>query len=89
MLVWLDDSATESKDMSDSKDNTAQAPIYQIRIEGHLSDHWLDVFHGLDMIRLDNGNTLLQGLVVDQAALHGLLRRIRDTGMTLISVRQV
>jgi hypothetical protein len=75
--------------MSDHQDNTTQAPIYQIRIEGHLGDHWADVFDGLDMILTTDGDTLLHGSVVDQAALHGLLRRIRDSGMTLVSVRRV
>lgn len=72
--------------MSDHQDNTTQTPIYQIRIEGHLGEHWADVFDGLDMTLTDDGDTLLHGLVVDQAALHGLLRRIRDSGMTLVSV---
>lgn len=72
--------------MSDQQDNTTQTPIYQIRIEGHLGEHWADVFDGLDMTLTDDGDTLLHGPVVDQAALHGLLRRIRDSGMTLVSV---
>lgn len=72
--------------MSDHQDSTAQASIYQIRIEGHLGEHWADVFDGLDMTLTDEGDTLLHGPVVDQAALHGLLRRIRDSGMTLVSI---
>ena len=72
--------------MSDTKDNTTQPPIYQIRIEGHLGEHWLDVFDGLDITLTDNGDTLLYGPVVDQAALHGFLRRIRDLGLTIVSV---
>ncbi len=74
--------------MSDHQDNTTQAPIYQIVIEGQLGKHWADVFDGLDII-LTNADTLLHGPVVDQAALFGVLRRIRDSGMTLISVRRV
>lgn len=75
--------------MSDHQDNTAQAPIYQIRIEGHLGEHWADVFDSLEITLTEDGDTLLHGSVVDQAALHGLLRRIRDSGMTLVSVRRV
>lgn len=75
--------------MSDQHDNTAQAPIYQFRIAGHLGDHWADVFDGLDITLTEDGDTLLSGPVVDQAALHGLLRRIRDAGMTLISVTRL
>lgn len=75
--------------MSDQQDNTTQAPIYQIRIEGHLGEHWADVFDGLDITLTDEGDTLLHGPVVDQAALHGLLRRIRDSGMTLVSVTRL
>jgi len=75
--------------MSDHQDNTAQAPVYQIKIEGHLGEHWADVFDGLSIMLTDDGDTLLNGPIVDQAALHGLLRRIRDAGMTLISVRRV
>lgn len=75
--------------MSEQQDNTTPSPIYQIRIEGHLGEHWVDVFDGLDITLMDDGNTLLHGPVVDQAALHGLLRRIRDSGMTLISVTRL
>ncbi len=60
--------------------------FYEIRIEGHLNDRWADWFEGLTLIREDSGATLLAGPVVDQAALHGLLRKVRDLGMPLISV---
>lgn len=75
--------------MSDQQDNITPDPIYQIRVEGHLGEHWADVFDGLDITLTEDGDTLLHGPVVDQSALHGLLRRIRDSGMTLISVRRV
>ncbi|MHB9115606.1 MAG: hypothetical protein ACYC6T_13610 [Thermoleophilia bacterium] len=58
--------------------------IYQIRIKGHLGDRWTDWFGGLTVTQVD-GDTLLTG-AVDQAALHGLLKRVRDLGMTLVSV---
>ncbi len=59
---------------------------YAIRIQGHLDDRWAARFEGLTLTREDNGDTLLIGPVVDQAALHGLLRKVRDLGMPLISV---
>lgn len=63
--------------------------IYQIRIEGHLDRQWTDWFEGLTITAADNGDTLLTGPVVDQAALHGLLKKVRDLGLPLISVIQV
>jgi hypothetical protein len=63
--------------------------VYQIRIEGHLDRRWTDWFGGMTITLKDNGDTLLAGPVVDQAALHGLLRKIRDLGMPLISAVRV
>ena len=60
--------------------------VYQIRIMGHLGREWTDWFEGLTITALDNGETLLTGAVVDQAALHGLLRKVRDLGIPLLSV---
>jgi hypothetical protein len=62
---------------------------YEIRLKGHLDDRWTDWFDGLTITREDNGDTLLTGAVVDQAALHGLLRKVRDLGLPLIAVIQV
>lgn len=62
-----------------------QPVVYQIRIKGHLSPGWTDWFEGLTLT-LEGGDTLLTGPVVDQAALHGLLKKVRDLGMPLISV---
>jgi len=59
---------------------------YEIRLKGHLDDKWADWFEGLTITREDNGETRLTGPVVDQAALHGLLRKVRDLGLPLISV---
>lgn len=66
-----------------------QAPIYQIRIEGHLSPQWTDWFEGLTITPEDSGHTLLTGPVIDQAALYGLLRKMRDLGMPLLSVNRI
>ena len=60
--------------------------IYQIRVKGHLSPQWTDWFGGVAITQEDSGETLLTGPVVDQAALHGLLRKVRDLGLPLISV---
>ena len=59
---------------------------YHIRIKGHLSDHWSGWFDGMAIHNEPNGNAVLVGLVVDQAALHGLLAKIRDLGLPLLSV---
>ena len=63
-----------------------QPMVYQIRLTGHLGLHWTDWLGGLTITLEDNGDTLLTGPVVDQAALHGLLRKVRDLGLPLISV---
>ena len=66
-----------------------EAIIYEIRLKGHLGGEWTEWFGGLTLTLDDNGDTLLTGPVVDQAALHGLLRQVRDLGMPLISVTPV
>jgi len=72
--------------MIDKPTSTAQQ--YEIRLKGHLVARWDDRFEGLT-ITLENGDTLLSGPVADQAALHGLLKKVRDLGMPLLSVNQV
>ena len=67
----------------------SQPMVYQIRIKGHLSRQWTDWFEGLTITLEDNGNTLLTGTVIDQAALHGILKKVRDLGMPLLSVNFV
>ncbi len=63
-----------------------QPTIYQIRLKGHLAPQWAEWFEGLSITLEDNGETLLSGPVADQAALHGLLKKVRDLGLPLISV---
>ena len=63
--------------------------FYEIRIKGHLDDRWVDWFEGLSITLEEDGNTLLSGPVIDQAALHGLLRKVRDLGMPLLSVNRI
>ncbi len=69
--------------------HTDQPMVYQIRIKGHLSHQWIDWFEGLTITLEEDGNTLLTGIVVDQAALHGLLKKVRDLGLPLLSVNSV
>jgi hypothetical protein len=72
-----------------SSENQSEPGFYEIRLKGHLDDRWSDWFEGLTITLEDNGDTLLTGPVVDQAALHGLLKKVRDLGMPLVSVSLV
>ncbi|MBO0777350.1 MAG: hypothetical protein J2P37_00870 [Ktedonobacteraceae bacterium] len=74
---------------SNSSHEKAESLIYQIRIKGHLDCKWADWFAGLSITSLENGETLLTGPVLDQAALHGLLRKVRDVSLPLVAVMQV
>ncbi len=65
---------------------TSNTQYYEIRLKGHLDDGWAEWFEGLTITLEDNGDTLLTGPLVDQAALHGLLKKVRDLGMPLVSV---
>lgn len=62
---------------------------YQIRVEGHLDHQWTDWFDGFTIKLEDNGEMLLTGPVVDQAALFGLLKKVRDLGMSLVSINRI
>ena len=67
----------------------SQPMVYQIRIKGHLGPQWTEWFEGLTITLEENGDTLLTGPVVDQAALHGFLKKVRDLGLPLLSVNCV
>jgi len=76
-------------DKDEPPDVTAPAPEhYEVRIEGRLSAHWSAWFDGLEVVDNDDGTTLLRGAVADQAALHGLLHRLRDLGIPLRSLNR-
>ena len=68
---------------------TANTAYYEIRLQGQLNARWADWFDGMTITLDNNGNTLLSGPVVDQAALHGILKKVRDVGLTLLSVNFV
>jgi hypothetical protein len=70
----------------DPKSFPEEPMTYQIRIKGHLGGEWMDWFEGLTITLEEDSSTLLTGVVVDQAALHGLLKKVRDLGMPLVSV---
>lgn len=63
--------------------------IYQIKLKGHLNESWVDWFDGLTFSHESDGTTVLIGEIVDQAALHGLLKKVRDLGLPLISVNRL
>jgi hypothetical protein len=67
-------------------DNPGQ---YEIRLKGHLGSRWTTWFDGLTLTHDSDGTTIIRGLVADQAALHGLLQKVRDLGLPLVSVTQV
>jgi len=71
------------------KSTPGQPALYQIRIKGHLGSQWTDWFDSMSITLEDNGDTLLTGPVTDQAALYGLLKKVRDLGMPLVSIGQV
>jgi hypothetical protein len=60
---------------------------YEIRVKGHLDGRWSEWFDGLQITNLENGEALLSGDIVDQAALHGVLNKVRDLGLPLVAVR--
>ena len=72
------------KQTYDEKQN--QNPWFEIRLKGHLDDQWADWFEGMTITLEEDGNTLLFGPVIDRAALHGLLKKVRDLGLPLVSV---
>ena len=72
-----------------SNEQNEKAVTYQIRIEGQLGEQWTDWFEGLTITQEEDGTTVLTGPVLDQSALHGLLKKVRDLGAHLVSVNRM
>lgn len=70
-------------------DASDQSNIYQIKVKGHLDSQWSDWFDNLTVTTNEDGTTYLTGLVVDDAVLHGLLKKVRDSGMRLLAVNRI
>jgi hypothetical protein len=75
--------------LPDAVETGRRAQVYEIRIKGHLDSRWAAWFDDLSLTRESEGTTLIHGELADQAALHGLLQKLRDTGLPLISVTQI
>jgi hypothetical protein len=76
-------------DEQQSNPEAHQRTVYQFRINGHFGQKWMNWFEGFTVTLEEDGNTVLSGTVVDQSALHGILKKIRDLGMPLLAVNQV
>jgi hypothetical protein len=96
-IIWdsplLTSGDNRYKVMSDTLNTTTpdepSVYYYQIRLKGHLGAQWAEWFGGLAITLEENGETLLTGPVIDQAALHGLLKKVRDLGIPLVSVLRI
>jgi hypothetical protein len=80
--VPADDPTTE-------RTSASSTPRYEIRVHGHLGSRWVSWFDGLELTTEDDGTTVLRGPVVDQSALHGLLQKLRDLGIPLVSLAEL
>ena len=86
--VTNDESITRSPSGATDADHT-DIPQYEIRVKGHLGSRWTAWFDGLSITNEDGGTTVISGPVVDQAALHGLLHKLRDAGISLVSLTEL
>jgi hypothetical protein len=66
----------------------SKTQTYEIRVQGHLENRWLAWFDGMELVTAEDGSMLIRGQVADQAALHGIIQKVRDLGLPLISVTQ-
>jgi hypothetical protein len=86
--VTADDRTTDGTARASAADHDG-IPQYEIRVKGHLGSRWSAWFDGLSLTSADDGTTVIRGPVVDQAALHGLLQKLRDVGISLVSLTQL
>ena len=86
--MTADDRTTDAGPGASAADHSG-IPQYEIRVEGHLGSRWSAWFDGLSLTSEDDGTTAIRGRVVDQAALHGLLQKLRDVGIPLVSLTQL
>jgi hypothetical protein len=75
-----------SNQLNSNRDRDESEMVYEIRLKGHMNRQWANWFNSMSITLEENGDTLLTGPVIDQAALHGLLRRIRDLGIPLLAL---
>ncbi len=86
--VTADDRTTDGTPATSAADHEG-IPQYEIRVKGHLGSRWAAWFDGLTLTSRDDGTTMIRGPVIDQAALHGLLQKLRDICLPLVSVTQI
>jgi hypothetical protein len=86
--VTTDDRSTQATGGTSAGDH-ASIPQYEFRVKGHLGSRWVAWFDGLNLTDEDDGTTVIRGPVVDQAALHGVLQKLRDVGLPLVSITEV
>ncbi len=84
----MDDGTAPVRPVPPDRTDLPDHQWYEIRLRGRLAGHWAAGFDGLTLTTLDDGTTVLRGPVADQAALHGVLRRLADIGIPLLSLRQ-
>lgn len=87
-FVTSDHRSTEPSSGAPAADHTATVQ-YELRVKGHLGDRWAAWFDGLSLTNSEDGSTVIRGPVIDQAALHGVLQKLRDIGIPLISLVQL
>jgi hypothetical protein len=83
------DDRTDERTQGRPTADHGQAQRYEIRVRGHLGTRWAAWFDGLDLADAEDGTTVISGPVVDQAALHGLLEKLRDLGIPLVSLTEL
>jgi hypothetical protein len=82
-------SGRSEKRLHGSMEGGAVGVVYEVRVKGHLGGRWSEWFDGLEITNLDNGEAILSGEIMDQAALHGVLAKVRDLGLPLVAVTSV